>query len=104
MRRSWTTDEKIALRRLARTQTGPQIARTLGRTTKAIYHMAQQLNIRLMKRGELRHNTKYPRSRVVEIRALFNTGKWTPRKLADKYDMKSSTVEAICYNHIRVGE
>lgn len=104
MRRAWTADEKAKLRRLARTHTGPQIAKLLDRTTKAVNHMAQKLDIRLMKRGELRHNTKYPRSRVIEMRALFNTGKWTPRRLASKYAMRISTVEAICYNRIRVGE
>ena len=104
MRRAWTADEKIKLRRLARTHTGPQIAKLLDRTTKAVNHMAQKLDIRLMKRGELRHNTKYPRSRVVEIRALYNTGKWTPHRLALKYTMRIGTVEAICYNRIRVGE
>lgn len=104
MRRAWTADEKIKLRRLARTHTGPQIAKLLGRTTKAVNHMAQKLEVRLMKRGELRHNTKYPRSRVIEMRALFKTGKWRTWQIADKFGMKISTVNAICYNRIRVGE
>lgn len=104
MRRAWTPDEKAKLRRLARTHTGPQIAKLLDRTTKAVNHMAQQLEVRLMKRGELRHNTKYPRSRVLEMRALFNTGKWRTWQIAEKFSMKLCTVDAICYNRIRVGE
>lgn len=99
--RLWTDNEKLRLRRMAKTMTAKAIGAELDRTERAVFHAARGMGIRLTKTGERSPNAKHPDALVKLIRAKYSTGKWTASALASEYGVRFRTVEAYVMHRIR---